>query len=275
MLFFAATIVFERASIQLKTNEEWTEGLNISGANLTSIHSTFIEWKISDVVTSIGYSLYENQVEHVKNQQNSVKKSKVGSPWWAVFRKHGFSIMMGFFVVMLFVSPDFKSWTMRQLMHTGLFNASIEHNKDRGASLEWDVLDFSFEDETGNVRQLSSLKGKVVFINFWASWCPPCRAEFPSIQALYSRFDDHPDLFFLMINEDRDRLAAMNFLQKEGYENMPMYRSRGPVPEEIYSGTLPTTVIIDKNGYIRMHRTGFTNYGSRKFQEQMEGLMGE
>ena len=207
-------------------------------------------------------------------KQNSEKNSWDRGRWWAMIRKHGLTFVMVLFTLMLFVSPEFKSWTLRQLMHTGLFNASIEKRDDLGTALGMDALDFAFEDEAGNMLHLSSLRGKVVFINFWASWCPPCRAEFPSIQALHSRFDDHPDLFFLLLNEDRDRSAGLHFLQKEGYD-IPMYRTRGPVPENIYSGTLPTTLVMDKEGRIRMHHTGFANYGSQKFLEQIEGLIGE
>ena len=182
------------------------------------------------------------------------------------------NIAMAIGVVVLLVSPDAKAWTMKQLMRTGLFNASIEE-KHTGTS-DIAVVDFQFEDENGEVRRLSSLRGKVVFVNFWASWCPPCRAEFPSIQALHSRFENNPDIFFLMMNEDREHSAATNYLDQEGYE-FPLYRSRGPVPEEIYTGTLPTTIVLDKEGRIRMHHTGFANYGSRKFLEQIEVLIGE
>ncbi len=67
----------------------------------------------------------------------------------------------------MFVSPDLKSWVLRQLMHTGIFNAKIE-NKTANVS-DQTAADFDFEDESENVQNTSSLRGKVVFINFRAS----------------------------------------------------------------------------------------------------------
>ncbi|WP_313261610.1 TlpA disulfide reductase family protein [Sphingobacterium sp.] len=64
------------------------------------------------------------------------------------------------------------------------------------------VLKNEFCDEKGNIQNTSSLRGKVVLISFWASWCPPCQAEFPSIETLYSKFKNNPDVFFLTINQD-------------------------------------------------------------------------
>lgn len=208
----------------------------------------------------------------MEQEKKSSKDRTNGNAFWTFIRKNGLNIAMGIVVVILLVSPDAKAWTLKQLMRTGLFNASIEETYT--GSPDASSLDFQFEDENGEVRRLSSLEGKVVFINFWASWCPPCRAEFPSIASFYGEYGSHPDVFFLLINEDREHAASTNYLDQEGYE-FPVYRSRGPVPEEIYTGTLPTTIVLDKKGRIRMHHTGFANYSSRKFLEQIEALIAE
>ncbi len=192
--------------------------------------------------------------------------------FWAFIRKNGFSVFMGLFVVAMVVSPDTKSFVLRQLMRTGLFNASIDEQGP--AALSQPAVDFDFADDDGYVQHTSSLQGKVVFINFWASWCPPCRAEFPSIEKLYSTLKDNPDIFFLMINEDTDLSAAHGYLEREDY-SIPFYRSNGGVPREIYTGALPTTVVLDKAGQIRLRHEGFANYGSAKFIKELEELMNE
>ena len=187
-------------------------------------------------------------------------------------RENGFTILMVIFIGVMFVNPDAKSFVLRQFMATGLFNASIDKKEaDRVSEVN---TDFDFADEKGYVQNSSSLRGKVVFINFWASWCPPCRAEFPSIEALYTQLKDNPDVFFLTINEDSDPAAGKAYLDKEGF-SIPMYRSNGNVPREIYSGTLPTTIILDKNGEIRYRHTGIANYASGKFVKQIEKLSDE
>jgi len=186
--------------------------------------------------------------------------------------KNGTSILIGLALIVLLISPDAKSWVLRQIMNTGLFNAKIETNNPGTDRLS--TVAFDFVDSEGNIQNTVSLKGKVVFINFWASWCPPCRAEFPSIEKLYSKFKDHPDIFFLMINEDDDMATAYSYLQKEKY-TAPLYQTKGKVPSEIYTGVLPTTVVLGKDGSVRYHHTGFANYGSEKFMKQINELMME
>src|SRR5690606_23112295 len=184
-------------------------------------------------------------------------------------RKNAFTIVMVIFVGIMLFSPDAKSFVLRQLMATGLFNASMD-KKDAGTANQANT-DFDFTDEKGNVQNTASLRGKVVFINFWASWCPPCRAEFPSIETLYAKFKDNPNIFFLTINEDSDPATGKAYLDKEGF-SIPMYRSNVNVPSKIYSGALPTTIVLDKHGEIRFHHTGFANYAADKFVKQIEKL---
>lgn len=204
------------------------------------------------------------------NKEVSKDKSPVSK--WQYVKKNAFTIIMVIAIGIMLVSPDAKSIVLRQLMVTGLFNPSID-KKDGDATKQINT-DFDFVDEKGSVQSTSSLRGKVVFINFWASWCPPCRAEFPSIETLYTKFKDNPDVFFLTINEDSDLATAKAYLMNENF-SIPFYKSNGNVPGEIYSGALPTTVVLDKKGKIRFHHTGLANYASDKFVKQIEELVNE
>lgn len=207
----------------------------------------------------------------LKNKE--VSKEKVSSNKFRQYiRKNGFTTLLLIFIGVMFVSPDAKSFVIRQLMITGLFNANIQSKEADKANHT--NIDFDFSDENGSVQNTSSLRGKVVFINFWASWCPPCRAEFPSIETLYSKFNDNPDIFFLMINQDNDLAKGKAYLNKENF-TVPLFTTYGNVPEAIYSGALPTTVVLDKNGNIRYHNTGFANYASDKFVKQITQLIKE
>lgn len=184
-------------------------------------------------------------------------------------RKQGFSLLMGLIIVVLFVSPEAKSWTIQQLMRTGLYNVGIDEEPAALPQLETGL---AFEDETGNIRNTSSLLGKVVFINFWASWCPPCRAEFPSIETLYSKFKEKDHIVFVMINEDDDWAAGREYLQKKNFVT-PMFKIRSAVPAGIYNGTLPTTLVLDKKGKVVFRHEGFANYASQDFISQIEALI--
>ncbi|OMP79348.1 TlpA disulfide reductase family protein [[Flexibacter] sp. ATCC 35208] len=202
-----------------------------------------------------------------------ILKVKVSANKFGQFiRRNGFSILMGIFIIVILVNPDAKSWVLRQLMATGGYNARIE---GEGYDVTNQAFsDFDFEDGKGTVQLTASLRGKVVFINFWASWCPPCRAEFPSIEILYSRFKNNPDVSFLTVNEDNELSAANAYMKGENF-TVPFYKTRGNVPDAIYTGTLPTTIVLDKNGKIRFRHEGLANYGSEKFMKQIEDLIKE
>src|SRR5690606_19569896 len=203
------------------------------------------------------------------NDQEVVEKKTQVNGFIGFLKKNGFNIIMLLLILVLII-PDAKSYVLQQLMVTGLFNASMDVNEvDKGSKAQ---IDFEFVDEKGNLKHTSSLRGKVVFINFWASWCPPCRAECPSIETLYTTFKDNPDVFFLTLNEDSDLATGQAYLVEEGF-SVPMYPSRGNIPTQVYSGALPTTVVLDKDGRIRYHHTGFANYAAPKFIEQIESLI--
>ncbi|MGH2643105.1 MAG: TlpA family protein disulfide reductase, partial [Chitinophagaceae bacterium] len=89
-------------------------------------------------------------------------------------------------------------------MKVGLFRPKIELNDPSASNLPVNLSDIYFKDGNGHTFSLSSLKGKVVFINFWATWCPPCRAELPSIKKLYEKFKDNNKIMFLMVDVDEE-----------------------------------------------------------------------
>lgn len=120
-------------------------------------------------------------------------------------------------------------------------------------SYNWDLV-----DRQGQSYNLSSASGKVVFINFWASWCPPCVAEMPSLDNLYT--DYNKDVVFLFVARDR-KAKVDTFLDKHGYA-LPVYYETGFTPEQLYSTSLPTTYILDKNGSIVVAETGAASWNS-------------
>lgn len=166
---------------------------------------------------------------------------------------------------------------MRQIISTGLLNSKIE-KKNVGQSVEEMVPSisetFTVKDENGKIINVSELKGKVVFINFWASWCPPCRAEFPSIQRFYEKYGRNSELIFLTINMDEDLKAGRKYLEKKKY-TVPFLLPDGSVPKEYFAGSLPTTVVLDKTGKIRMKHDGMADYSKDSFYQEIDELLME
>ncbi|MFD2146081.1 TlpA family protein disulfide reductase [Mucilaginibacter antarcticus] len=111
---------------------------------------------------------------------------------------------------------------------------------------------------------LSTLKGKVVFINFWATWCPPCIAEMTSINDLHQQFKADQNIIFLMVDADHAFNKSVPFMEKHQY-GLSVYAATSNVPASIYNGSLPTTVILDKEGRLVFHHEGAADYTNSKF----------
>lgn len=171
-------------------------------------------------------------------------------------------------LLLLIINPDAKAWVLKQLIAAGLFKVHIKSPEKVQPS---NSVSFTYRDETGNELSSESLKGKTVFINFWASWCPPCRAEMPSLQKLYNQYRTDERIVFLFFNEDDDPVKAKNFLKSKGYD-FPLITA-GQVPATVFSGPLPTTVLLDKEGRVVMKHTGIGNFNGKAFMDQLASLL--
>ena len=185
-------------------------------------------------------------------------------------KKRWLSILFYSFIIVLIFSPDAKSWLLQQVVSTGLLKAAIKKAGPGKDLLE--AATFSFTDANGKSATTADLKDKVVFINFWASWCPPCRAEMPDLEKLYQKLKDDEQFVFLFMNEDEDKNKAIQYLEKNNF-TMPLHYASGNVPKEIFSGSLPTTVVLNKEGKIVLKHQGMAGYDSENFISQLKELL--
>lgn len=121
----------------------------------------------------------------------------------------------------------------------------------------------------GLPQSLSDHRGSVVFLNFWATWCPPCVAELPEIQKAYEKHGDEV-VFMLVANQEPSVVEA--FLDKHGY-NLPVLYPGTATPEVFASQSIPTTYIISRDGKIVTKKTGAVNWDSRATDRIFEQLL--
>lgn len=115
--------------------------------------------------------------------------------------------------------------------------------------------DFTLSDLDGNALSLSDSRGKVVFINFWATWCPPCRAEMPEIEAVYQEYKDKGVVVIgVDIQETTDQVR--NSVQQGGYSWTFAIDSSGAVANTYRITAIPTSFFIDRQGIVRVVNVG-------------------
>ena len=132
---------------------------------------------------------------------------------------------------------------------------------DRSVELDELAPDFRLTNLDGKVVMLSDFRGKTVVLNFWASWCPPCRAEMPEFQALFDQrgTEGSDDLVVLAVNFLRDDTvgAATNFITQQGFTFPVVFdTTRGDVAARYGVRGLPATFFIDRNGVVRTTALG-------------------
>jgi len=132
--------------------------------------------------------------------------------------------------------------------------------------------DFSLEGTDGKTYTLSSYRGKVVLINFWATTCKPCIEELPSLAALSERMKGR-DFVVLAVSQDKEK-ALKKFLAKNPLPFPVLRDTHKEVSFDLYAVfALPTTVIVDKNGYVAERIYGPRDWGSEEEIEKIEELL--
>ena len=132
--------------------------------------------------------------------------------------------------------------------------------------------DFTLQDLEGKPISLSDYKGKVVFIDFWATWCPPCRLSIPYVEKLYEQYKDNEDFVVLGINLEESKEDITKFMKKQKM-NYPVLLSDKKVISNYKIASIPRFFLIDRNGEIYNKYVGFAPGVEELWQKDIEKLL--
>lgn len=167
------------------------------------------------------------------------------------------------------------STLQRGLLATGLWRASaplppatpamqlVSQRSDYPYPLPLLTLD-------GRPANLRQFKGKAVLVNLWASWCPPCLAEMPGLQALYQKTDT-AKVAFVLISLDANPNKAKALLKRKGY-TLPVFFPAAPLPAPFDSPSIPSTIVLTPSGRLADRHDGMADYDTPEFRAALEKL---
>ncbi|MEE9492263.1 MAG: TlpA disulfide reductase family protein [Gammaproteobacteria bacterium] len=134
--------------------------------------------------------------------------------------------------------------------------------------------DFTLKSNHGKNVKLSDLRGDVVMINFWATWCGPCRQEMPALEALYQEYQDL-GFTILGVNVEEDSSKATSMIKDFGI-SFPVLFDTSSKASKLYDvSTMPSTVLVDRDGKIRYLHRGYKSGYEDSYQTQIRELIRE
>ncbi|MGI4883382.1 MAG: TlpA family protein disulfide reductase [Janthinobacterium lividum] len=125
----------------------------------------------------------------------------------------------------------------------------------------------------GRPATLRRFAGKVVVLNLWASWCPPCRAEMPALQHLYSQVDT-ARVAFVLVSLDENPARARRVVQQAGY-TFPVFFPAAPLPKAFDTKSIPTTFVLRPDGTVATRHEGMADYDTAEFRAYLQQLAGQ
>ncbi len=144
-----------------------------------------------------------------------------------------------------------------------------------GGSSRFEAPDFSLPDLQGQSHTLSAYRGKVVFLNLWATWCPPCREEMPSMDRLYRRFADAGLVMLAVSQDEGSRAGVESFVRGLGLSFPVLLDPEGRLPGRYGVTGYPETFLIDRNGRIVEHIVGPEDWFSEEAQKLIADLLAQ
>lgn len=197
-------------------------------------------------------------MNHENNQEHKEKRPS------QFLKKHWSNLLILVFIILLIVP---QSRLPIQVFINQLISFEpdvIESEQQLIEDYHWPLQAFS-----GEKVNFSRSKGKVIVLNFWATWCAPCIAEMPGLEALYNKYGTRVDFYF--VSSDK-KSTIENFMQENKY-SFPVFAPLQLSPRALAAQALPTTYVIDKNGTIVMKEFGAADWNSAGVHQVLDRLL--
>jgi thiol-disulfide isomerase/thioredoxin len=184
-------------------------------------------------------------------------------------KSHIYNLITLVIVILLIVPQTRKQIQIGLNKVVASFGPSI--NKDAEGKTILIDYNWTLMDRKGNEFDFESAKGKVILVNLWATWCPPCIAEMPSMTDLYKDYKDK--VVFLFVSGEE--VQKVNSFLEQRDLNIPSYTPISAYPADLANRSLPTTYILGKDGTIHVKKTGAANWNSNGVRDFLDELLME
>ncbi len=175
---------------------------------------------------------------------------------------HIFSDLLFYVFIILLLIPTTRmplvAFVKKATLIAPLKISAPDNSKLEKSDYKWYV-----QSSEGENIYLEQLKGELIFLNFWATWCPPCVAEMPSIQSLYEEYGDK--VKFIIVSRESPEVIH-EFVKKNEY-TFPVFSQSVSEPEIFKSQSIPTSYLISPSGNIILKKKGAAKWDSRKIKE--------
>lgn len=206
------------------------------------------------IMVSLFYNKLVKSIDKVKDNMSKIKK-------------FGGIILIVSGLVML------VHGSINKLEHSSMQNnrKSESNQSSNNKEEKTKALDFTLYDQYGKEHKLSEYKGKTIFLNLWATWCPPCRDEMPYIEELYKEYNKNIDEVIILgvaspnLGQEGDAKHVKDFLKQEGYTFPVLLDEGGSLVYQYGISSFPSTFIIDKDGYITQYVPGGMDKDTMKY----------
>ncbi len=185
----------------------------------------------------------------------------------AFWKKYNNYLFFGALLIILLV-PQIRFPVQVFLQRLIAFSPSVIKEEKRETLNNYDYV---LVNHAGEVVNLSAFQDKVILLNFWATWCPPCVAEMPALQELYNDYKEK--VVFLFVSND-PLGKVTQFANNKGLD-LPFYAPQSNEPSELSYSALPTTFVINKKGSIVMRKEGAASWNSSSVRKLLDELVEE